>query len=148
MAMNFTYYDVQLVKEKAFRYNYERKISTPGALVEFVQGLGIQYKAEEEFHMLTLDTKNNVTGGFTVSKGTVNASIVHPREVFKRALLHNASSIALVHNHPSGNPKPSEEDKQITKRLAEVGALIGIKVIDHIVLGEERYYSFRECGLI
>jgi DNA repair protein RadC len=104
-------------------------------------------QAEEVFSIVTLDTKNNVTGAFEVSRGALNGSIVHPREVFKRAILQNASSIALMHNHPSGDPKPSSEDLQMTKRLEEAGKILGISILDHIIFGDY-FFSFKEEGLI
>ena len=89
----------------------------------------------EEFGILTLDTKSRPTGFFLVSKGTLDCSLVHPRDVFRPAILQAASRIILVHNHPSGDPTPSSEDYRVTDRLIEIGHLIGIEVIDHIVIG-------------
>ena len=83
--------------------------------------------------------------GFHVcSVGTVGSALVHPREVFKIAILANAAAVILVHNHPSGDPLPSGEDKQITKRIKEAGELMGISVLDHVILGDERFYSFAD----
>ncbi len=90
----------------------------------------------EEFHVVTLDTKNQFINSHCVSAGTLDASLVHPREVFRPAIKDVASSIILAHNHPSGDPKPSKEDFEITERLKEVGKLIGIEVLDHIVMGK------------
>ena len=97
--------------------------------------------------MLVLDIKNNVRGAFEVSRGGLNASIVHPREIFKRALLLNAASIILAHNHPSGDTTPSREDINITKRLVEGGKILGIEVLDHIIVGDN-YMSFKGDNLI
>ena len=101
----------------------------------------------EVFLVISLNTKNQVLGINTVSIGTVSSSIVHPREVFKSAILLNASSIALVHNHPSGDTMPSRDDISITERLVDAGALIGIQVLDHIVVGDG-YFSLLEKGLL
>jgi len=84
----------------------------------------------------------------TVSIGTVNASLVHPREIFKVALLCNASAVILAHNHPSGNPTPSHEDIDITNRLKKAGEILGIEVLDHIIIGDNTWTSFKEKGLI
>jgi len=83
-----------------------------------------------------------------VSVGTLSASLVHPREVFRRAIAENCAALILVHNHPSGDPAPSPDDIEITTRLAKVGELVGIEVLDHVILAQERYFSFREAGML
>ncbi len=98
----------------------------------------------EEFHIVCLDTKNQIIGTHQISVGTLDASLVHPREVFKPAIKDSASSVILVHNHPSGDPTPSREDRQVTRRLEEAGTLLGIDVLDHIVLGSQGGISIRE----
>lgn len=98
----------------------------------------------EEFHIVTLDTKNFVIDTHLVSVGTLDASLVHPREVFRPAIKDSASSIILVHNHPSGDPTPSPEDYSVTKRLESAGENLGIDVLDHIVLGDFNSVSIRE----
>lgn len=100
---------------------------------------------QEEFHVVTLDTKNQVIDTHQVTVGTLDASLVHPREVFRVAIKDAASSVILVHNHPSGDPTPSREDHQVTDRLTESGKLLGIDVLDHIVLGRKESVSIREC---
>lgn len=99
---------------------------------------------QEEFHIVCLGTKNQVIDSHQITVGTLDASLVHPREVFRAAIRDAASSIILVHNHPSGDPTPSREDIQVTDRLTEVGKLVGIDVLDHIVLGLGRSISIRE----
>ena len=89
-----------------------------------------------------MDSKGKVVGVHEVSHGDLNSAPVHPREVFKRALLNNASSIIVSHNHPSGDPTPSDCDRILTERLVEAGKLIGIAVLDHIILGDDIYHSF------
>ena len=122
-----------------------KKIQSPNDIFNIAQNVirGNEY-AEENLWLITLDTKNNITGIFTVSTGSLNASIVHPREIFKRAVLQNAASIIICHNHPSGDPAPSKEDINITKRLKEAGDLIGIKLLDHLIIGDNNYISLKE----
>jgi DNA repair protein RadC len=103
----------------------------------------------EHFVVCMLDQKNHVIGIHTVSMGSLTASIVHPREVFKAAILANAATILCGHNHPSGDPQPSQEDRAITQRLAEAGKLLGINVVDHIIIGSAgKYFSFADEGLL
>ena len=102
----------------------------------------------EKFITLALNTKNHVTAVLPVSSGSLNASIVHPRELFQRAILANAASIIICHNHPSGDPTPSPEDISLTRKLTDAGLLLDIPVLDHIVLGYGRYVSFKERGLL
>lgn len=104
-------------------------------------------ETKEYFFCLHLDGKNRISCLDCVSVGSLNQSIVHPREVFKTALLSSAAAIILVHNHPSGDPTSSKEDREITRRLKEAGELLGIRVLDHIIVGES-YYSFVEQGLL
>jgi DNA repair protein RadC len=103
----------------------------------------------EHFVVLMLDQKNHVIGLHTVSMGSLTTSIVHPREVFKAAILANAATILCGHNHPSGDTQPSQEDRAITNRLADAGKLLGINVVDHIIIGSAgRYFSFADEGLL
>lgn len=99
---------------------------------------------QEEFHIITLDTKNQVIDSHQITVGTLDTSLVHPREVFRPAIKDAASTILLVHNHPSGDPTPSREDLAVTKRLEECGKIIGIEILDHIVLGAFNSVSIRE----
>ena len=99
---------------------------------------------QEEFHLVTLDTKNQVIDTHSITKGTLEASLVHPREVFRRAIKDAAASVILVHNHPSGDATPSKEDIAVTRRLESAGELLGINVLDHIVLGRNSATSIRE----
>ncbi|HOA15188.1 MAG TPA: DNA repair protein RadC [Bacillota bacterium] len=102
----------------------------------------------EEFRELMLDTKNRMIGMVTVSTGTLNSSLVHPREVFREAISMNSAAVIIAHNHPSGDPTPSEEDITVTARLNEAGKLIGIELLDHLVIGGDSYVSFRETGIL
>ena len=98
--------------------------------------------------MLALDTKNKVIGVFEISTGSLNASIIHPRDVFQRAILVNAASVILVHNHPSGDPTPSPEDIALTKKLVEAGRVMDITVLDHVIVGEDSFVSLKEQGAL
>jgi DNA repair protein RadC len=106
----------------------------------------LQDEPAEVFGILCLTTQHGVIGYHEVSRGQLDCTIVHPREVFKTALLANAAAIILAHNHPSGDPKPSTDDQQLTQRLVDAGLLLGVIVMDHIVVGDGRYVSLRESG--
>lgn len=109
--------------------------------------LRIHEEPEEYMHMICLNTKNRVIGVFEISHGNVNSSIVGPREVFQKALLANAVSIILMHNHPSGDCTPSREDIEVTKRLVEAGKMLGVEVLDHLVIAD-KYCSLKEKGYL
>ncbi|MBP1995920.1 RadC family protein [Paenibacillus eucommiae] len=106
----------------------------------------LRYLQKEHFVCLFLNTKNHVVGQETLSMGSLNASIVHPREVFRAAIKRSSASIVCVHNHPSGDPTPSPEDIQLTQRLVEAGSIIGIEVLDHIIIGDQLFVSLKEQG--
>ena len=108
----------------------------------------MRYKSREIVKLLLLDTKNNIITDVMVSEGSLNASIVHPRAVFLEAIKSRANSIILVHNKHSGDPTPSHEDHKITKRIQESGRLLGIELIDHIIIGDGKYCSFKEMQYI
>jgi DNA repair protein RadC len=100
----------------------------------------------EQFHILLLDARHRVLRSVLTSQGTLTASLVHPREVFRPALREGAAALVLVHNHPSGDPTPSLEDREITRRLARAGVLLGIPVLDHVIVADRGYASLREQG--
>ncbi len=104
--------------------------------------------AVEEFHVAVLDVHHRLERDILVTRGLLNTSLVHPREVFRAAVAERAAGVVLVHNHPSGDPSPSPEDKLVTAQMAGAGALLGIPVLDHIIIGRGRYSSFREAGLL
>jgi len=108
----------------------------------------LKYLKKENFIGLYLDTRNYIIRKELISIGTLNASLLHPREIFGPALTDGANSLILVHNHPSGNPEPSDEDIAITKKLVEAGKTLCIELLDHIVIGENSYFSFSEKGMI
>ena len=137
----------RMVKEGITKYPVE-KVSSPQDVVKIFRA---QYGMEDREHMgiLLLNNKNIPIGFHTVSVGSINSSIVHPREVFKVAILANAAAIILGHNHPSGVTTPSNEDTRITSRLVDAGRILGIEVLDHVIVGPETdYYSFKEKGVI
>ena len=103
---------------------------------------------QEEFRLLLLSTQHAVTREVVVTRGVLDASVVHPREVFRVAIAENAAAVLLVHNHPSGDPTPSPEDRAVTKQLVEAGVVIGIPVVDHVVIGDGRFVSFVDAGFL
>ena len=104
--------------------------------------------AQERFILLCLNIKNKLVNYSMISQGSLTNSIVHPREVLKPAILSNAASVVFVHNHPSGDPEPSMDDIEITQRLSKAFKICGISVLDHIIIGDNEYYSFRNKGLL
>ena len=134
---------VKLVMDKTL-YS-EEQLSSPDQVVQFMRKELSEYD-REVFCILNCTTKSQVINMNIVSMGTINASLVTGREVFKSAILSNASYVILLHNHPSGDPTPSKDDIILTKRIIETGNLIGIPLVDHIIIGDNRYVSFRESG--
>lgn len=125
----------------------EVKITSPQNVADLLMD-EMQYLKQECFKILLLDTKNKVIKVEGISMGILNASLVHPREVFVKAIRQHSAAIILAHNHPSGDPDPSPEDKNITKRLYEAGELLGIPVLDHIIIGRGTFISFKQEKLI
>jgi DNA repair protein RadC len=101
---------------------------------------------QEEFHVLLLDTRHRVCRETMVTRGTLDASLIHPREVFRQAILERAAAVVLVHNHPSGDPTPSGEDRAVTRQLADAGKAVGIPVLDHVIVGRGAWTSMSEAG--
>ncbi|KAF5090570.1 hypothetical protein DSECCO2_16360 [anaerobic digester metagenome] len=138
---------LKLIREGSILYK-TRRISSPKDAV----GIGQQFLEDadrEQVIVCCLDTKNQPLSISVVSMGILNSSLIHPREIFKTAILTNAASIMLFHNHPSGDPEPSNEDLSITQRIKEAGVLMGIELLDHIIIGTEgRYCSLKEKGLV
>jgi DNA repair protein RadC len=108
----------------------------------------MRFLTQEHFVCLFLNTKNQVIHKQTIFIGSLNASIVHPREIFKEGLRRSAASIICLHNHPSGHPEPSREDIEVTKRLVECGRIIGIDILDHLIIGENKFVSLKEKGYL
>ncbi len=124
-----------------------RSISSPKDVADYLME-EMRYYQKEYFKAVFLNTKNQVISTEIISIGSLNSSIVHPREIFCAAVKKASASVILVHNHPSGDPTPSREDIEVTKRIVQAGEIIGVSVLDHLIIGEGRYYSFRESGLI
>lgn len=108
----------------------------------------LRYVDKEHFMAAHLNTKNQIIAVETVSVGTLNASLVHPRELFKTAVKNSSAALIVAHNHPSGDPEPSKEDLQLTRRIKQAGELMGIEVLDHVIVGGERFVSMKERGLM
>lgn len=135
---------VKLVKESSLLYKQRRVRSPQDSYELFREYLGDVDR--EHFIVACLDTKNQPTNISTVHIGSLNTSIVHPREVMKTAILSNAATIICCHPHPSGDPTPSSEDIDVTERLAEVGKIVGIELLDHIIIGDGKFISLKEKG--
>ena len=118
-------------------------LSCPQDVADFLMPR-LRYAAKEQFVVILLNNKNKVIGTEVVSEGSLSSSIVHPREVFAPAILHHAAAIMVAHNHPSGDPKPSIEDEEVTRLLLRSGKVLGIPMIDHVIIGDGNYYSFLE----
>ncbi|WP_251549378.1 RadC family protein [Neobacillus muris] len=128
-------------------YNDRYVIRSPEDGAKYVMN-DMRFLSQEHFVCLYLNTKNQVIHKQTIFIGSLNASIVHPREVYREALKRSAASIIAVHNHPSGDPAPSREDIEVTKRLAECGKIIGIDLLDHLIIGENKFVSLKEKGYL
>jgi DNA repair protein RadC len=139
-------YVCELTKRR-YRGKVPKAIRGPDDVVALV-GRKLKRDSREHFLVFLLNARHEVLGKEVVSIGSLNASIVHPREVFRPALLAAAASIVLVHNHPSGDPEPSEEDVGITKRLVDAGELLGIAVLDHVIVASRGIVSFRSRQLL
>ncbi|NLL92969.1 MAG: DNA repair protein RadC [Clostridiales bacterium] len=129
--------------------NATKRISfnNPRTIAEYYRE-DLRHKDYENLMMLALNTKSALLGEFNISKGTVNSSIASPREIFVQALRVKAVNIILIHNHPSGDPTPSREDEIVTRRIKDAGDIVGISLIDHIIIGDNSYISFREKELL
>ena len=129
----------RMTKEQAF-------LTPAGVAAYFMEEM--RHKEKEELRAAFLDTKGNLLKEVTLSVGTVNEALISPREIFMDALRYQAVGMILLHNHPSGDPEPSEEDIQVTRRIIEGGKLLGISLLDHIVIGDNCYISLKERGII
>lgn len=138
---------IELGKRISSNRGKKIKVDSPLVLVDLLMEK-MRYLKKEHFKIAILDTKNQIISIERISVGNLNASIVHPREVFNIAIRRSANAIILIHNHPSGDPAPSTEDINITNRLIEAGSIIGIKVLDHIIIGDDNYVSFKQRNII
>ncbi len=154
--MRINFYDARitdydrtvLVKEKGINYECQKMTSPKEISLMLKKLLHMDELAEEHVYLIALNNSCKVLGMFFLSKGTICTSLVSPREVFLRASLIGAVQIILCHNHPSGNPVPSECDIELTKRLKDCGELLNICLADHIIIGQNSYLSFREAKLL
>ena len=134
---------VSCIRENVYTYEVDENISRSDELYNVARKLGLHEAAEEYFCIACFNTKGKIIAVHEVSHGDINSSLVHPREIFKRAIINNASAIALMHNHPSGDSTPSKDDKESTKRISECGDILGIKVIDHLIVTDSGYISMK-----
>ncbi len=141
-------YSVALVKESAHKYaDIPTRLDDPWKIISYADSiLNFDGMTKENFVLVPVDTKLKPLGVFVLTTGTINASLVSTRDVFQAALLYNAASIFVLHNHPSGDPSPSRQDKGITKKLIDAGKLMEIPLVDHVIVGENKYYSFKVDG--
>ena len=146
VAKRINIVSVKMVKESSFLYQ-TRTISSPKDAYEMIKEQ-LEGLDREQFIIACLNTKNEPTNISVISVGTLNKAIVHPREVFKTAILSNAASIMAFHNHPSGEITPSQQDIQLTNRLYEAGELLGIKLLDHLIIGDGTFTSLKEKGYL
>ena len=146
VAKRINIVSIKMVKESSFLYQ-TRKISSPKDAYEMIKEQ-LEGLDREQFIIACLNTKNEPTNITVVSVGSLNKAIVHPREVFKTAILSNAASIMAFHNHPSGETTPSQQDIQLTSRLYEAGELLGIKLLDHLIIGDGTFTSLKEKGYL
>lgn len=137
---------LKVVKETSFLYP-ERNVKSPEDAYKLLKQFLVEVD-REYFLVVCLDTKNQPTAINVCHMGSLNASIVHPREVLKPAILSNSASIIVAHNHPSNDPTPSKEDIEVTKRLVEAGKIIGIEVLDHLIVCADKFVSLKEKGYV
>ena len=137
-----------LVKESSTNY-ITNQLQSPKELFDMINDLyGLNRAAEEFLYLFAFNMKNKLIGTFEVAHGTVNSTLVGMREIFIRLLLAGASCFVVVHNHPSGDPCPSNEDRSLTTRIMESAKIVGIQFLDHVIIGSYSYYSFKENDLI
>ena len=140
---------VELKVRQVWNEVVSEPVEKPGDVTVYLDSLDIRLADREIFVVLHLDVRNRIVAHEITSIGSQTASLVHPREVFKSAILKGACSIILAHNHPSGDPSPSKDDVDLTNRLVEAGRLIGIDVLDHIIIAPPcRYLSMKESGMV
>ena len=146
VAKRINIVSIKMVKESSFLYQ-TRQILSPNDAYEMIKEQ-LEGLDREQFIIACLNTKNEPTNISVVSVGSLNKAIVHPREVFKTAILSNAASVMAFHNHPSGETTPSQQDIQLTHRLYEAGELLGIKLLDHLIIGDGTFTSLKEKGYL
>jgi DNA repair protein RadC len=140
-------YHLELVRDRTIKAEVEENVNGTAAAARIL-AREMAGADRERLLCLWLNCRNDLIGLEVVSVGTLTASLAHSREIFKGAILANAANIVLAHNHPSGNPSPSAEDIQLTRRLAEAGRLLGIQLLDHLIVTEKETYSFKAAGTL
>ncbi|MGE7274389.1 RadC family protein [Brevibacillus panacihumi] len=138
---------LQLARVLAMPQGQPYIIRRPLDVYDYVKS-EMMFLSNEQFCCLFLNTKNHVIAKDTISIGSLDSAIIHPREVYRAAIKRNSASIICIHNHPSGDPTPSREDIEVTKRLSEAGEILGIPLLDHVIIGHNKYQSLKESGLI
>lgn len=146
VAKRINIVSIKMIKESSFLYQ-ARTISSPNDAYEMIRRQ-LEGLDREQFIIACLNTKNEPTNLSVLSVGSLNKAIVHPREGFKTAILSNTASIMAFHNHPSGETTPSQQDMQLTNRLYEAGELLGIKLLDHLIIGDGTFTSLKEKGYL
>lgn len=141
-----TQYKVSLVKDSSVMAEGSKRISSVDDVVRIAQDMTLLDR--EQLRAIYVNSRHDVIGWEVVSQGTLTASLAHPREIFKGAILASAAGVILIHNHPSGDPSPSEEDMRLTRRIVEAGRILGIELLDHCILAERGSYSFKTAGHI
>ena len=137
-------YRVSVIREHTDRY---AKVDSSRAVNDIAKDL-LSDAASERFLVFFLDSKNKLLGFYEASVGSLNQSVVHPRDIYRAAVIKGANAVIFAHNHPSGDPAPSKDDHEATKRLVDSGKILGIRVLDSLVIGDESYYSFADAGQI
>ena len=140
--MNKSIWRYTLRRERVLCVSEDKILSTPELVADFLKAIDFHTQEQEHLISIILDSKNKIKGFYTVTVGTVDYAPAHAREVFRLAILSGASKILLAHNHPSGSVEPSGDDIRLTSRMKEAGEIIGIEILDHVIVGENGYYSF------
>lgn len=150
MSITISISKIKLVRESNHRYNFQtRSIHDPEDAVRIINAvLDLENEAQEVLCEILLDNQNNVVGVMEITRGSINASVCHPREVFRGAIMHNAASIILFHNHPSGMVEPSREDISVTERIKKAGKIMDIPLLDHIIVGNGTHTSLKQKGML
>lgn len=138
---------IRVVREPGYSTLPKTQIREPEHVVNVIRER-IEREPVEVFYLLTLDSQSYVTGAVEITRGLLNSSLVHPREVFAPAIAHYAAGIIVVHNHPSGDPTPSAEDRAVTRQLADAGRLLDIPLYDHVIIAGDKHFSFSAGGLL
>lgn len=141
-----TQYKVSLVKDSSVKKEGSKRISTLDDVVAICEDMKLLDR--EQLRAIYLNARHGVIGWEIISQGTLTASLAHPREIFKGAILSNAAGVILIHNHPSGESEPSDEDVRLTQRIRQAGNILGIELVDHCILAENNSYSFKNSGRI